>query len=80
MEVDYKKRAKVELKIIKICQLFKMVDSDVFYMRVDLSKEVVFKELLREEAVYCINLATGELAIFESNMIVHSFSAKVVEL
>lgn len=81
MQVDYRKREKVNLSAIKYSQPFKMVDNDDFFIRVDLSKEVAFKEIvIKTNSAYCVNLNTGDLVIFDLNMIVHSFSAKVVEL
>lgn len=80
MHVDYRKREKVKLETIKFGCLFKMVDSDNFYIRIDISKETAFKEVVKANVAYCTNLGGGDIAIFDLNMIVHSFNAKVVEL
>ena len=80
MKVDIRKRRKVKAEEILIKECFKPVGKDDCYIRVDLSKEEAFKDVLREDVVYAVHFSTGELVIFEQALIVEGVNLRAVEV
>lgn len=79
MIIQIKQRDRVKVLEIAIGETFKFVDNNTCFQRIDLSKEVAFKDILRNDIAYCVNIATGELTIFEASMVVEKTNLKVVE-
>ena len=79
MDIAIRERNKVRIDQIGIGKNFKLVDNNDCYIRVDLSKEVAFKDVLRDDVVYAVHLETGELVIFEKAMVVQWIYFQVVE-
>lgn len=80
MEVDIYQREKITAGEIPIKECFKLADSDSCFKVVSLSREEAFKPVLREDVVYAVNFATGEMYIFEKAMMVYCINLKVVEV
>jgi len=80
MKVDIRKRIKVKAEEIPIKKCFKPIGKDDCYIRVDLSKEEAFSDVLRKDVVYAVHFSTGELVIFEQALIVERVNLKAVEV
>lgn len=80
MEVNVNQRDKVRAEEIGVGVSFGAVNSNDYFMRIDLSKEVIFNNILSEDVVYAVNLSTGEVSLFDKNTIVEQADLKVEEI
>ncbi|MHA1883062.1 MAG: hypothetical protein ACTSUO_08460 [Candidatus Thorarchaeota archaeon] len=65
---------------IAIGECFKFVSSDKCFQRVDLSGEAVFKDILKDDVIYCVEIATGKVVILEAALMVERINLKATEV
>jgi len=79
MELQIRKREKVNLGTIRYGQAFKMVDSEKCYVVASLLAEAALKAVINEEAAYCMDVETGIIIVLDRNLIVHPLDVEVIE-
>lgn len=87
MEVILKSRKKVKIEEVQIGQAFKLIQKQQAFQIVDLTKSDMFQNVapeqppvLRENVVYCSDLATGIVEVFPKGMEVYAILVNVEEI
>ncbi|MHA1289067.1 MAG: hypothetical protein ACTSPB_16885 [Candidatus Thorarchaeota archaeon] len=80
MEVSIQKREKVNACDIAVGKCFKFVAGDKCFQRVDLSGEAVFKDILKDDVIYCVEMATGRVVILDPALTVERIDLTAVEM
>lgn len=79
MEVNVRQRDKGEVGETKVGSCFHVINSSDYFMRIDLSVNPIFKDLLVDTVIYAVNLFTGEVVSFNKDIVVEWIELEVEE-
>jgi len=80
MKISAKEKEKVRLEEIEFGHTFRLLNNINNYMKINLHKEKIFDNILCDGTFYCIDLLTGDIFIFDCNLVVERTSIVAKEI